>query len=65
MKIEFTTSRDLDALSRTVKPGDVLESSPDIPEEVLQAYGGNGIARDISAPVNPVTKVSQNTEGGD
>jgi hypothetical protein len=45
MKIEFTKSRQLDAISRTVKPGDVLESSATIPEALLQAYVSNGIAK--------------------
>lgn len=57
MKIEITKTRDLDALSRIVKPGDVLESPKDAPEELLQAYVNNGIARDISEPDNSKSKI--------
>lgn len=47
MKIKFTKHRDLDALSRVVKPGDTLESSANIPESLLQAYVDNDIAEEV------------------
>jgi hypothetical protein len=51
MKIEFTQHRQLDALSHTVLPGDTLQS-PDVPDELMQAYVNNGIAKDIT-PTSP------------
>jgi hypothetical protein len=45
MKITFTAHRDLDAIARTVAPGDTLESSATITEALLQAYVDNGIAK--------------------
>jgi hypothetical protein len=52
MKIEFTQYRTLDEISRTVKPGETLQS-PDVPDRLMQAYVRNGIALDISpAPVS-------------
>jgi hypothetical protein len=48
MKIEFIKHRHLNSLSRTVKPGEVIESSSSIPESLLLAYVNNGIAKDIS-----------------
>jgi hypothetical protein len=65
MKIEFTKHRHLNALARTVNPGDVLESSSNIPETLLQAYVSNGIATVVTAADNPVPKVIQNIDGGD
>jgi hypothetical protein len=44
MKIKFTEHRHLDALSRTVTPGDTLESPTDAPADLLQAYVDNGVA---------------------
>lgn len=65
MKIEFIAPRDLDALSRSVMPGDVLESPKDAPEELLQAYVGNGIAREIPAQTKPAPKDTPKIDGGE
>ena len=67
MKITFTKFRDLDALSRTVRPGDTMESPADAPEELLRAYVNNGIATEsketIAAPIK-LTPELQKIEGG-
>jgi len=53
MKIEFTASKELIDLARTVKPGDTLEAPKDAPEELLQAYVDNGIAKTLPPPTPP------------
>jgi hypothetical protein len=55
MKIEFTDHRELIDIGRTVKHGDVLESPLDAPEDLLQAYVSNGIARNLPPPTPPKT----------
>lgn len=47
MKVEFKRPGELVDLSRTVKRGDILESPQDAPEELLQAYVNNGIAKTL------------------
>jgi hypothetical protein len=69
MKIEFTESRELLELGRTVGAGDVLESSDTIPEELLWAYVDNGIAIDKTSEVLKTSEVyhidSESTPGGE
>ena len=70
MKIEFTKPRELVDLARTVKPGDLLESPKDAPEELLRAYVQNGIAIEARLDLKPAPPAapssdSQKTEGGD
>ena len=65
MKIEFTKHRHLNSLSRTVTPGEILESSNTISESLLLAYVSNGIAKQVIIPDKPASKVSQNIEGGE
>lgn len=66
MKIEFTQFQELVDLARTVKPGDTIESSEDIPEALLNAYVQNGIAKIVSSaqPTTGRTQAKAN-EGDD
>lgn len=52
MKIEFIHYRKLDELNRTVKPGDTMQSGPDVDDKLMAAYVRNGIAKDIT-PAQP------------
>jgi hypothetical protein len=60
MKIEFIKHRHLNSLSRTVKPGEIIESSSNIPESLLLAYVSNGIAKAVTIPDSKPT--IQNTK---
>ena len=61
MRIEFTKHQELLDIGRSVKPGDVLESPKDAPEELLQAYVNNNIAIDVSSIDNSKSK-TQNSK---
>lgn len=66
MKIEFTQSKELIDLSRTVKVGDTLVSPADAPEELLRAYVTNGIAREVGVGQKSPTSIDlKNTAGGE
>lgn len=61
MTIIFNQYRVLDALKRTVKPGDTLSASPDVPEELLLAYVQNEIAVMASPDQPPATNQPEET----
>jgi hypothetical protein len=66
MKIEFTENQELIDLARTVNRGDTLVSPSDAPEELLQSYVANGIAKEVGVGQKPFTpKDPQNTAGGE